>query len=94
MGTALPSANYLGAMAVILASDAAAPTQALALVLFNIVAFTLIELPLLSYLVAPHRTLDSMAALHNWLATRPKHDIAALVAVSGCVVLVMGLAQL
>ncbi|CAJ1504381.1 GAP family protein [[Mycobacterium] burgundiense] len=94
MGTALPSANYLGAMAVILASDAAAPAQALALVLFNVVAFTLVELPLLSYLVAPQRTLGVMAALHTWLATRPRRDIALLVAASGCVVLVLGLAQL
>ncbi len=40
LGAALPSANYMGAMAAILASGATPATQALAVVTFNVVAFT------------------------------------------------------
>ncbi|MFA5710028.1 GAP family protein [Mycolicibacterium sp.] len=89
--TALPSANYLGAMAVILAAGADRPAQALALLLFNVVAFTLVEIPLVSYLVAPQRTLAVMTAIHAWLSARPRRDIAALIAASGFVVLALGL---
>lgn len=92
--TALPSANYLGAMAVILAAGVDRPAQALALVLFNVVAFTLVEIPLVSYLVAPQRTLVLMTAIHGWLSARPRREIAALIAVSGCVVLILGLLRL
>lgn len=45
LGAALPSANYMGAMAAILASGATPATQALAVVTFNVVAFTVAEVP-------------------------------------------------
>ncbi len=89
--TALPSANYLGAMAVILAAGVDRPAQALALVLFNVVAFVLVEIPLVSYVAAPQRTLAAMTTIHAWLSTRPRRDIAALIAASGVVVLALGL---
>ena len=64
LGIALPSVDYLAALAVILASGAAAPTQVAALLTFNVVAFALVEIPLVAYLVAPERTrrVDGRAA--------------------------------
>ena len=53
LGIALPSVDYLAALAVILASGAAALTQVAVLVMFNVVAFALVEIPLLAYLLAP-----------------------------------------
>jgi hypothetical protein len=94
MMTALPSANYIGAIAVILASGVPALAQAQALLLFNVVAFTLVEIPLLSFLVAPAKTRKFMAALHSWLRARPRRDLAALVAGGGCVILAIGLFRL
>ncbi|MDT5197921.1 MAG: hypothetical protein QOH20_4675, partial [Mycobacterium sp.] len=52
LGIALPSVDYLAVLALIVASGAAASTQVGALLLFNVVAFGFVELPLVSYLIA------------------------------------------
>lgn len=59
LGIALPSVDYLLALAVILASGAAAITQVSALLTFNVVAFALVEIPLVASLLAPERTRAS-----------------------------------
>ncbi len=91
LGVALPSANYLGAMAAILAAGVPPATQAEALLVFNVVAFTLVEIPLVSYLAAPQKTREFMAALQEWLRARSHGGLAALLAAGGCFLLVLGL---
>ncbi len=90
LGIALPSVDYLAALAVIAASGAHAATQIGALLTFNAVAFAFVEIPLLAYLVAPTRTQTSMTALHDWLRSRRRRDVAALLAAVGCVLLIVG----
>lgn len=90
MGASLPSANYMGSMAAILASHAAPVTQVQALLAFNLVAFTVAEIPLIGYLAAPQKTRAFMGALQNWLRSRGHRDIAALVAAGGCLMLILG----
>lgn len=92
LGIALPSVDYLAALAVILASGAAAATQVGALVMFNVVAFALVELPLFAHLLAPRRTRTAMGALHDWIRSRRRVEVATLLAAVGCVLLVAGLA--
>jgi hypothetical protein len=92
LGIALPSIDYLAALAVIAASGADRSTQFGALITFNVVAFALVEIPLLTYLVAPARTQAAMTALHGWLRSRRRRDVAALLAAFGCVLLVVGVA--
>ncbi|WP_104123739.1 GAP family protein [Mycobacterium avium] len=94
LGIALPSVDYLAALAVIVASGAAAATQVGALLLFNVVAFALVEIPLLAYLVAPARTAASMTALHNWIRSRRRPRVAVLLAAAGCVFLTVGVTGL
>jgi Sap-like sulfolipid-1-addressing protein len=94
LGIALPSVDYLAALAVILASGAAAMTQVWALVIFNVVAFALVEIPLLAYLLAPRATRASMAALNDWIRARRRIEVAALLAAVGCVLLTVGVAGL
>ena len=94
LGIALPSVDYLAVLALIVASGAAATTQFTALMLFNVVAFGFVELPLISYLVAPDRTRATMAALQEWVRRRRRRDVALLLAVVGCVLLGAGLAGL
>ena len=67
LGIALPSVDYLAVLAVILASGAAPTTQVGGLLMFNVVAFALVEIPLLAYLVAPDKTRMSMAAVQDWI---------------------------
>ena len=67
-GIALPSIDYLAVLALIVASGAAASVQVGALLLFNVVAFGFVEIPLISYLVAPDRTLATLSALQDGCA--------------------------
>ena len=94
LGIALPSVDYLAALAVILASGAAAPTQVAALLMFNVVAFALVEIPLLAYLLAPKTTAMSITALYNWIQSRRRLEVAILLAAAGCVFLAVGMAGL
>ncbi len=94
LGAALPSANYMGSMAAVLASHAAPVAQVQALLAFNLVAFTMAELPLISYLAAPQKTRAFMAALQTWLRSRSRRDVAALLGAGGGVMLMLGLANL
>lgn len=94
LGIALPSIDYLAVLAVILASGAAPTTQVAALLVFNVVAFALVEVPLVSYLLAPDRTRALMAALHGWLRAQGRLGVCALLAAVGCVLLGVGFAGL
>ncbi|GAB1811583.1 GAP family protein [Mycobacterium sp. MUNTM1] len=91
---ALPSVDYLAALAVILASGAAVPTQVATLLMFNIVAFALVEIPLLAYSLAPERTARSMQALHSWIRSRRRREVALLFGAAGCLFLAAGAAGL
>ena len=91
LGIALPSVDYLAALAVIAAGSASPGTRFSALLVFNVVAFALVEIPLLAYLVAPQRTLAAMTALHQWIRTRRRREVAVLLAVVGVVLLTAGL---
>jgi hypothetical protein len=71
LGMALPSVDYLAALAVIAAGSATTATRFGALLMFTVVAFALVEIPLLSYLVAPQRTLTAMTAVHRWIPRTP-----------------------
>lgn len=94
LGIALPSVDYLAALAVILASDATATAQVGALLMFNVVAFALIEIPLAAYLLAPDATRAWMAALNDWIRSRRRLEVATLLAGVGCVLLAVGIAGL
>ena len=93
-GIALPSIDYLAALALIVASGAAATTQFGALMLFNVVAFALVEIPLLAFLVAPDRTRATLLALYDWIRAKGRFGVAAMLAVVGCMLLGVGLASL
>ena len=90
LGIALPSVDYLAALALIVASGTAAGVQVSALVLFNVVAFALVEIPLLSYLVAPDRTRGFLAGLQGWMREQGRRGVAVMLAVVGGVLLGAG----
>jgi hypothetical protein len=94
LGIALPSVDYLAVLAVIVASGAAPSTQVGALLVFNAVAFALVELPLVAYLLAPARTRAFMAALNDWIRSRRRGEVAAVLVGVGCVLFAAGIAGL
>jgi hypothetical protein len=94
LGIALPSVDYLAVLAVIAASGTGAATQLAALMLFQVVAFGLVEVPLIAHLVAPDRTRATLTALNDWLRSRRRREVSALLAAVGLVLLGVGLAGL
>jgi hypothetical protein len=94
LGIALPSVDYLAVLALIVASGAAASVQFGALLLFNVVAFGFVEIPLLCFVVAPDRTRALLSTVQDWLRTRRRRAVAILLTAVGCVLLVAGLAGL
>jgi hypothetical protein len=94
LGIALPSVDYLAVLALIVASGSAAAVQVGALLLFNVVAFGFVEIPLVCYLVAPDRTRATLAALQDWLRSRGRRAVTVLLATVGCLLLGAGLAGL
>jgi hypothetical protein len=94
LGIALPSVDYLAVLAVIAASGRGAPTQVGALLLFQVVAFALVEIPLISYVVAQDRTRKTLSAVNDWVRERRRREVSALLAVVGCVLLGVGFAGL
>ena len=94
LGIALPSIDYLAVLAVIVASGTSHSTQVGALLVFNVVAFALVELPLVAYVLAPDRTRASMTVLNDWIRSRGRRGVAAVLAAVGCVLLVAGIAGL
>jgi hypothetical protein len=91
LGIALPSVDYLAALAIIAASGTAPATQLTALLMFNAVAFALVEIPLLACLIAPERTRAAMTAMHRWVRARQRREVATVLALVGTVLLVAGL---
>ena len=91
---ALPTAEYMAALAGILASGAGPAAQAGALLVFNVVAFALVEVPLLGYLAAPDKTRALIAALHDWIRSRRLRAIAHLLAAAGCFWIAAGVSGL
>ncbi len=94
IGIALPSVDYLAALAIILASGAPAMTQVAALLTFNVVAFALVEIPLIAAVLAPARTRVVMTALNDWIRSRRRRDVATLLAAVGFVLVVVGISSL
>ena len=90
LGIALPSVDYLAALAVIATGSTTPATRFSALLMFNVVAFALVEMPLLAYLVAPERTLAALTGLHHWIRARRRQEVAGLLAVVGSVLVTAG----
>lgn len=90
LGTGLPSVDYLAVLLVIGSSGAAAATQIGALVGFLVVGNAVVLFPLLSLLVAPHRTRAWIARFQDWIQTRTRRDFAGLIAVLGALLVVIG----
>jgi hypothetical protein len=58
--------------------------------MFNVIAFSLVEIPLVAYLLAPTATRAVMTALQDWIRSRRRVEVAALLAGVGCVLIALG----
>ena len=90
LALATPPVEYLAAMIAILASGAPAAEQVGAALMFTLVAFTVAEVLLVSYLATPAKTLAVLHRLNDWINER-RHAIPAVV-VGACGVLLVATA--
>ena len=65
-----PHVELIGALGVILASQACKSAQIAAVVLYAVVSFAFAEIPLLCYLIAPDRTAAYLDKVPSWIRAR------------------------
>lgn len=91
IASATPPVEYLLALTAILASKAAIGTQLSAAVMYSVVVFAVIEIPLVSYLATPTRTQAVMLQLHNWVRARRRWITTAMLAFMGVMLVATGM---
>ncbi len=85
--------RYLAALTAILASGAAVGTQVSAAAVYTVVGFAFVEIPLLSQLASPARTLAVMSQVHAWAKARSRAVFGVIVAVLGICLMTTGMAH-
>lgn len=91
MWLATPPVEYLGAMVAILASGAAVGAQVSAALMFTVVAFAIVEIPLISYLATPARTQAVLLRLHEWIRARREPILTVVIGACGLLLMVAGM---
>jgi hypothetical protein len=90
----MPSAYYLAALASILKSGVGTSAQIAALLVFNLVAFVIAEIPLVSFALAPEATRARLDQLYGWISTHQRFVVTALAGVVGTYLVVVGISKL
>jgi hypothetical protein len=93
LALATPPVEYLAAMVAILASGATSVEQLGAAVMFTIVAFTVVEVPLLTYLATPAKTLAVVRRLNLWINERRQAIPVIVVGAIGVLLMVTGMGK-
>ena len=70
------------------------PEQIGLIVLFNVVMFTLIEVPLAGYLLRPDQTAARVAGFNDWLGRNARNIVAILALAFGVYAIVSGVAAI
>ena len=86
-----PGVSYLAALHRIGELDAATVPTALVIIGFCLIMTTLIEVPLLGFVVAPERTAATVVRLRGWLAENGGRVGANVAIVLGAILMVRGL---
>jgi len=90
----MPGAYYLAAIAVVLKSGSAPPAQISALVIFNLLLFSIAIVPLVFYTRDPAGTQSSVDELHAWVQAHQRLVVASIAGVIGGYLVVSGVTKL
>ncbi len=90
LALATPPIEYLAALITILASTATVGAQVGAALMFTVVAFTVVEVPLIGYLATPAKTLAVMQRLNEWIWARRQVIPCLLIGGVGALLLATG----
>ncbi|HME76012.1 MAG TPA: GAP family protein [Mycobacterium sp.] len=90
----MPSAYYLAAIAAILGAGAGVTSSVAALIVFNVIAFMLSEVFLVSFLSAPEATRERVHQLYVWTQDHHRLVVTVLAAIVGVYLLIVGIGKL
>ena len=90
----IPSVYYLAAIAAILAADVRLGSSIAALVVFNVIAFILTEISIVSFVRAPIATRKWVDRLYTWATNRHRLVMGLLPGMVGIYLLVTGISKL
>ena len=85
-----PPIELAGVLAVILASGAAAGAQVAAVILYSLVAFGIVSIPLVCHLAAPEKSQVTMLRVDSWVRARRRPLFAVILAVVGAYLIATG----
>jgi Sap, sulfolipid-1-addressing protein len=94
VGFGMPSAYYLAAIAAILKSGVGTGAQIGALLVFNLVAFAVAEIPLVSFAIAPEATRARLDQLYTSISTHHRLVVTILASIVGVYLIVVGISKL
>jgi hypothetical protein len=89
----LPPGYYLVAVAAIFGSGVAVGSQLLGLLMFNLVAFAVAEIPIVSFSVAPDATRARLAQFHGWTKAHYRLVVGTLTGAVGILFVFIGFSQ-
>jgi hypothetical protein len=90
---ATPPVEYMAAIVAIMGSEPSTPAQVGSAIMFTVVAFTVVEVPLVTYLTAPAQTLAVVRRMNEWLAERRQAIPAVVMGALGFLLLVSGVGK-
>jgi hypothetical protein len=90
----LPTVYYLAAIADILKTDSSVGLQLVALIVFNVIAFSVVEIAIGSFVAAPEATRAHLERLSSWATAHERILLSALSGVVGVYLLVVGARKL
>jgi hypothetical protein len=93
LALATPPVEYLAVLVTILASSATTAVQLGAALTFTVVAFTVVEVPLISYLASPTKTLAVVQRVHEWISARRNSLPAVVIGCVGALLVVTGIGK-
>ena len=88
----LPGPFYLLALGDIASGGYGRAAELGLILLFNVIMFVLVEVPLAGYLLRPERTAEQVARLSSWLNRNGLRVMGALVALIGVSLVIQGVA--
>jgi hypothetical protein len=90
----LPSVYYLAALPYISQHYPGAGARVALILMFNAIQFTLVEVPIVGYLISPERTAERAVAVTGWLAAHGRRIAVAVIGVVGVYLIVHGIVGL
>jgi hypothetical protein len=94
LALATPPVEYLAAMIAILASGATVGEQFATALMFTLIAFTVVEVPLITYLATPAKTLAAVERLNDWIGARRRVIPTVVLAVFGVLLVLTGMGKI